>query len=437
MFRLPGALRSSVLALTLGAVAAAAVVVAAAAGAPQTRRPSRRVTATPTPTPIVVPRRPPAQSRPTGPTPTPTPALIYVPSSRDDAPPPPPPTPLPTPTPKPTPTPRPVEETLDDTDVVRVTSNLVVVPVAVTDETGNAVQGLKVADFRLEEEGRAQELSAVGTADEVPLDIVILFDVSSSVTAKDFFARQQEAAARFLRLVLKPSDRAAVVTIADKPKLVQPLAPADVTTASMLKIPAATAATPTAFYDAVSFAAKYLADNAPGRNRRVILAISDGDDNFSTVVREQTVAEYEEQKKAEAQGGTQPVGARAAARRDLQARHQRAVSGVQRAVQGADVVFYSVNPGGSSVRLNEISMRAQTGMQQVADATGGTAYVPAQNEELDIIFRRIAAELRAQYLLQYLSNNQAATGKFLRIKVTTPARPDARIRARQGYFKKG
>jgi VWFA-related protein len=110
---------------------------------------------------------------------------------------------------------------------------------------------------------------------------------------------------------------------------------------------------------------------------------------------------------------------------------------VQRAVQGADAVFYSINPGGPSVRLNEISMRAQTGMQTVADATGGTAYVPARNEELDAIFRQVAAELRAQYLLQYLSNNQAATGKFLRIKVTTPARPDTRIRARQGYFKKG
>jgi Ca-activated chloride channel family protein len=121
----------------------------------------------------------------------------------------------------------------------------------------------------------------------------------------------------------------------------------------------------------------------------------------------------------------------------LQARHQRAVAGVQRAVQGADAVFYSINPGGPSVRLNEISTRAQNGMQTVADATGGTAYVPARAEDLETIFRQIAAELRAQYLLQYLSNNQAAAGKFLRIKVTTPARPELRIRARQGYYKKG
>jgi VWFA-related protein len=411
------------------ALAAAAVALAfvAAAGA-QTRR--ANTNARPRPTPVTVPRLPQRA------TPTPTPAIINVQTSQDDAPPPPPP-PTPTPKPKPTPAPKPVEDTLDDTDVVRVTSNLVVVPVAVTDASGNAVQGLKKEDFLLEEESRAQELQAVGTAEEVPLDIVILFDISSSVTARDFFARQQEAAARFLRLVMKPADRAAVVTIADKPALVQPLAPSETATSTILRIPAAERATPTAFYDTVSFAAKYLGENAPGNHRRVILAVTDGDDNFSTTVREQTVAEYEAQRKAEAQEATRPVGERAAARRDLQSRHQRAVQGVQRAVQGADAVFYSINPGGPSVRLNEISMRAQTGMQTVADATGGTAYVPTRNEELDAIFRQVAAELRAQYLLQYLSNNQAAAGKFLRIKVTTPARPETRIRARQGYFKKG
>ncbi|HEX8719099.1 MAG TPA: VWA domain-containing protein [Pyrinomonadaceae bacterium] len=429
MFRRPDAARKTLPALALAALALACFAGAAA----QTRRP--RQTARPSPTPIVVPRRPPAQSG-TQARPTPTPAIVNVPTAQDDAPPPPPP-PTPTPTPRPTPTPTPVDEALDETEVVRVTSNLVVVPVAVTDAGGNAVQGLKREDFLLEEEGRAQELQAVGDAEQVPLDIVILFDISSSVTARDFFARQQEAAARFLRLVMKPSDRAAVVTIADKPALVQPLAPAETAAQTMLKIPAAARSTPTAFYDSVSYAAKYLGENAPGSHRRVILAVTDGDDNFSTAVREQTVAEYEEQKKAEAQEAARPVGERAAARRDLQARHQRAVAGVQRAVQGADAVFYSINPGGPSVRLNEISMRAQTGMQAVADATGGTAYVPARNEELDAIFRQVAAELRAQYLLQYLSNNQAAAGRFLRIKVTTPARPDARVRARQGYFKKG
>lgn len=426
MLRLPDAARRFLVVTLLGAVA---LCVLATASAQTTRRAVRSAQAKPSPTPIVVPRRPQTSAQPRT---TPTPAQVLVVPSQNDGPPPP---PVQRPTPKPTPTP---DEPEDESEVVRVTSNLVVVPVAVTDASGNAVQGLKKEDFSLEEEGRGQELATVSTADEVPLDIAVLFDISSSVTAKNFFTLQQEAAARFLRQVLKPSDRAAIITIGKEPTLVQPLASAEAATSAMLKIPAASVSTPTAFYDSISFAAKYLDANAPGNHRRVILAISDGDDNFSNTVREQTVAEYEAEKKAqESDNGGRPLGERAAARRDLQARHQRAVAGVQRSVQGADAVFYSVNPGGPSVRLNEISMRAQNGMQTVADATGGSAYVPSRMEELDPIFRQIAAELRAQYLLQYLSNNSATAGKFLRIKVATPARPELRIRARQGYYKKG
>ena len=350
-------------------------------------------------------------------------------------------TPAPQQTPKPTPTPAPqtpaTDETIsDDDDIVRVTSNLVVVPVSVTNAQGEPVQGLKATDFRLEEEGRAQEIAQVGDAEQVPLDIAILFDVSSSVMGKIAFGFQQESAAGFLKQVLKPADRAAIITIAAAPTVVQPLTSAEAATAKLLTIPAATTNVPTAFYDAVSFASKYLAQNATGGRRRVILIISDGDDNFSAAVREQSVAEYEAQKKAEAEGGNRLTAVRAAARRDLQSRHQRAVVAVQREVQRADVVFYSVNPGGLSIRLNEISTRAQNNMQQLADSTGGTAYVPDGSKDLERIFRQIAAELRAQYLLQYYSNSDAPNGKFLNIRVRTPARADARVRARSGYYVK-
>lgn len=325
----------------------------------------------------------------------------------------------------------------DDDEVIRVTSNLVVVPVSVTNERGEPVQGLKATDFRLDEEGRAQEIAQVGDADQVPLDIAILFDVSSSVMGKIAFGLQQESAAGFLKQVLKPADRAAIITIADKPTVVQPLTSAEAATAKLQMIPAATTNVPTAFYDAVSFAADYLAKNATGGRRRVILVISDGDDNFSAAVREQSVAEYEAQIKAQAaEGGNRLTAVRAAARKDLQTRHGRAVVAVQRVVQRADTVFYSVNPSGLSIRLNEISTRAQNNMRQLADSTGGTAYVPDGSKDLERIFRQIAAELRAQYLLQYYSNSDAPNGKFLNIKVRTPARTDARVRARSGYYVK-
>ncbi len=302
------------------------------------------------------------------------------------------------------------------------------VPVSVTDSAGQAVQGLHVNDFRLEEEGRQQEIAEIGDPEAVPLEIALLFDVSSSVSQKGFFAFQQEAAAAFLKQVMKPVDKAAIFTITDRPILVQPLASTEVAAAKMLTIPAATSPVPTAFYDTVSAAAKYLNENSPGRHRRVIIVLSDGDDNFSERIKDLTLAEV----RASQSGSQTP----SAARVGLQARHRQAVLDVQQAVQKADATFYSVNPGGPSVRLNDISMRAELGMQSIADATGGTAFVPDSDKDLEAVFRQVAAELRGQYLLQYYANAEASPGQFRRIKVGVPTHHDARVRARQGYYSK-
>src|SRR5262245_9155265 len=261
--------------------------------------------------------------------------------------------------PKPTPVPKPAEPEV--LDVVRVTSNLVMVPVSVTDNHGQAIQGLQVNDFRLDEEGKQQEIAEIGDPEQVPLEIAILFDVSSSVSQKGFFAFQQHAAAAFLKQVMKPSDKAAVFTIGQQPVLVQPLASAETAAAKIVAIPAATSPVPTAFYDTVSAAAKYLSENSESRHRRVIVVISDGDDNFSERVRELSVAEA----RATLNGKVTP----AASLVSLQDRHRRAVADVEQAVLKADVTFYSLNPGGPSVQLNQIAMRAQNGMRTVADAS--------------------------------------------------------------------
>src|SRR5829696_2334658 len=181
---------------------------------------------------------------------------------------------------KPTPTPKPLEPEVPD--VVRITSNLVMVPVSVTDPQGNAVQGLALPDFRLIEEGKQQEITQLGDPEQVPLAIALLFDISSSVSQKGFFVSQQKAAATFLKLVMKPADRAAIFTITDKATMIQPLASAETSAAKMLTIPAATTPVPTSFYDTVNAAAKYLTASAPSNYRRVIVVLSDGDDNFSS-----------------------------------------------------------------------------------------------------------------------------------------------------------
>jgi Ca-activated chloride channel family protein len=75
-------------------------------------------------------------------------------------------------------------------------------------------------------------------------------------------------------------------------------------------------------------------------------------------------------------------------------------------------------------------------MEQLAQTTGGTSFVPERLEDLQGVFRQIAAELRSQYLVQYYSQNESANGTFLHIKVGVNARPALRVRARQGYYVK-
>ena len=75
-------------------------------------------------------------------------------------------------------------------------------------------------------------------------------------------------------------------------------------------------------------------------------------------------------------------------------------------------------------------------MQSIAEATGGTAFVPDSDKDLERVFSEVAAELRGQYLVQYYSNSQSPGGQFRTIAVSVPSHSELRIRARQGYYPK-
>ena len=134
----------------------------------------------------------------------------------------------------PTPTPGPPQPADDTGEVIKVDSRLVAVPVAVTDNNGDPVQGLSEKDFRVSEEGHPQKVEKVGTADTVPLEIVLLFDVSASTDA--MFRFEQDTAAKFLQDVMRPMDHAAIFTIGAAPIMVQGRQAADVTAAAVRNI---------------------------------------------------------------------------------------------------------------------------------------------------------------------------------------------------------
>lgn len=345
---------------------------------------------------------------------------------------------------KPKPTATPTEE---DGEVIRIDSRLVVVPVSVTDAAGQPILGLKAQDFRVLEENNPQEVAQVSNAEKVPLEIALLIDVSSSLNP--LFKFQQETAAKFLQEVMRGEDRASIFLIGEKPVLAQPRDTAQKTAATILNlnIPRRSA---TAFYDTVTAATNYLKQNAPPRSRRVILVLSDGEDNFSIAVRNTEIRNY---RNIDLNKLDEKELNRIAARTDQA--HKQAQTYVSKQLQNADTVFYAVNPAGVSIKFNKISTRAQNAMQNFSDQTGGTAFLPrfqssslkdqVQNtynakynqDTLTTIFRRLANELQAQYLVQYYSEGTFPADKFVKLDVNlqNQSRP-LRVRARQGYFVK-
>jgi len=304
------------------------------------------------------------------------------------------------PAPKPTPTPATVQSpkktesppAKEQVEVIKINSNLVTVPVSVTDASGEPVRNLTAEDFQVEEEGKSQQVVALGEPGKTPVELALLFDVSGSVF--DRFQFQQQAASRFLKEVLKPNDATSIFTIGLMPKLVRSrVLGVDRAVAAALTVSPTKEGT--AFFDTVVEAARYLSSTAESGARRAIVVISDGEDTLS------------------AQFG------RGDALREL---------------QQADCLFYSINPSGPSIRLNIISSKAQEGLAMLASATGGAAFLPDGNEALDKVFRQIAAELQAQYLLGYYSPDERTDGAFRRISVRVPKRPNLRVRARQGYY---
>jgi Ca-activated chloride channel family protein len=277
-------------------------------------------------------------------------------------------------------------------EAIKISSNLVTVPVSVTDPSGQPIKTLAEPEFRLDEEGERQSIQLLGLPGKTPLELALVFDVSGSVKERIQF--EQQAAARFLRSILTATDLVSVFSISQTPKLIVPR------TADLEKAITGTASIPatkeaTAFFDAVARAAQYLGDNAAPGVRRVLVVISDGEDNQSDNYHLQATL---------------------------------------RELQRNDCVYYSINPSGPSIWLNKISQKGQEAMVALATETGGVAFLPDKLEDLDRIFRQIAQELQTQYLLGYYSTNEQTDGKFRRITVRVPGRADLRVRSRQGYY---
>jgi VWFA-related protein len=265
------------------------------------------------------------------------------------------------------------------------------VSVSVTDAAGHAVKDLQLEDFSIEENGSPVTIAHLGEAGETRLEMVLVFDNTGSVfTHFDF---DQQAATDFLKTIFRPHDAVAVLCIGSKPEvLLDRTVSLGQALEGLSQLKPALGAT--AFYDSVIAAAHMLHAPVDPEARRVQIVLSDGEDNLS----------------------------------------ERHLDDAIREVQQADCIFYSINPGGPSVRFNLVRLRGQQAMEALAEQTGGVAFLADKKEALGEIYGRIATELKAQYLLSYYSPDTKMDGSFRRIGVGVPKRPELRVRARQGYY---
>ena len=268
--------------------------------------------------------------------------------------------------------------TLADPAVVRAfqfTSgdSAVEVYATVTDARGEPVAGLQATDFGILEDGKPQAISTFA-AGEFPLAVAVAVDRSFSVSADRLTAAA--SAARSFVEHLRPADQVMVLAIGSEVETVAPLS-AD-RTAAVTALGRLERWGTTPLYDA-TLAALDIIQHASGR--RALILLSDGEDRYSRTTSDALIAE---------------------ARR-------------------RDVLVYPVATGRKRSDL----------FVELASVTGGRSFQAAERREFEAALGAIARELRLQYLLGYTPTGDERRG-WRSIRVTV-SRPDAKVRARDGY----
>src|SRR5579883_2255544 len=274
---------------------------------------------------------------------------------------------------------------------IRIDSNLVLIPVTVTDPMNRFVTGLEKENFRILENGKEQTIAQFSSED-APLSVGIIFDCSGSMGPKLKSSRM--AVAQFFRTA-NPEDEFFAVTFADEAKLAQPF------TLNLEEIQNRLTFTmskgQTALLDAVYMG---LHEMKKAKNpRKALLLITDGGDNNSR---------YTE-------------------------------SEIKNLVREADVQIYAMGiyeSGGARNRTPEEASGPAL-LSEIADQTGGRQYPVENINEMPDIAAKIGTELRNQYLIGYRPDNQERDGKWRKVtvKLIQPkGMPILRPFFRQGYY---
>lgn len=306
------------------------------------------------------------------------------------------------------------DDQIDPDDVISVNTSEVLLPVTVRDGSGQIVTSLGRKDFRVFEDGIDQPLSDLSLR-QVPVDVVLLVDASSSVANNlDDFRRAAEGFASHLAA----DDRLSLIQFDDRVQLLQ-----DWTRSLTQFKRALRRVSPgmfTRFNDAMLLAAR---DQSPrGNARHAIIVLTDGIDSgrgttFDTALR----AALHSQTTVYVVSNTEIE--RAKKQQEL----ARLLSGAS-----ASVRFNEIQIGDLRMGLEALDA-SERNLDELTKATGGKVYKPRSFNDLEKTYAEVAEELRHQYALYYAPLNKKRDGAFRRVRVET-SDPQHRVAARIGYF---
>ncbi|MBX3277763.1 MAG: VWA domain-containing protein [Acidobacteria bacterium] len=281
---------------------------------------------------------------------------------------------------------------------IRIETDLVAIDVTATDAGGQYVRDLRAEEFQVFEDGRERPIDFFALTDEAtlsrPIAVVFALDLSGSLRPEET-ATLRSAALRFTEL-MKGDAVFAAMTFNHNVKIIQRF------TDDPRRIESAFGKAnkfegSTRIYDSIDRAVTMLAKQAPRQRRgrpvrRVVVVITDGFDSASTIDRKEMV---------------------------------------RRAIE-AEVTVYSVTLPSYMLSATQSIGRVITPLDatRIVAATGGRDFA-ADARDFTPIFRALAEEIRASYVLAYYPDRR--DGKYHEVRVQT-TRPGVRLRTnRTGY----
>ena len=280
------------------------------------------------------------------------------------------------------------EASVPDQDTLTVDVDVVRVLFTVTDDD-RLVPGLEPDDFEIYEDGVLQEIDSFEAQTDLPLSLVVAMDTSGSVRGKLDF--EQEAAIEFFFTVIeRRRDEGMLVTFDSAVQVLQDFtdSPEQLSAAvGQIRVGGSSS-----MYDAIYLAIDQKVSERP-QGRRIMVVISDGDDNSSV----------------------------------------KTLDDALEAAQRNDVVIYTISTNTGADFGADRQDRGDRLLEVLSEATGGRSFYPFELEDLVQSLGGVVTELRSQYEVTYVSSNTARDGAFREIEIR-PRDRGQRVNSRDGYY---